>query len=350
MTTEPLLTISAFARAVDLAPSTLRYYDEAGLLPPAEVDPRTGYRYYTPALEQRASLLRRLREIGLPVEAMRAVLAGTPANAEKVLAAHVEGARDSAREAARVAREVLAALGEEAASRRAVVVVDGPEVAMALHRVATAAADDLGPLDGVLLDVAADGLAVVATDRYWMAAHRLAVARPAPEEARLVLPGTAVEAVVDRLLASTTATLTLDRASLRVDDGATVSEHAADDDHFPAWRLVVPGPGTGRATVEVAALRETLAGVEDGPARIAVGDGALEVRGYADAPRHRLDASTDGDRATIWLSPELALKALAVVVGDLVTLEWSDPARAIRLSPVEQRRLELVVMPVRPPG
>ncbi|MGH3741004.1 MAG: MerR family DNA-binding transcriptional regulator, partial [Micromonosporaceae bacterium] len=46
--TAPLLTISAFARAVHLTPSALRYYHEAGLLPPAEVDARTGYRYYTP--------------------------------------------------------------------------------------------------------------------------------------------------------------------------------------------------------------------------------------------------------------------------------------------------------------
>ncbi len=42
--TRPLLTISEFARAVDLAPSALRYYHEAGLLPPTEVDPQTGYR------------------------------------------------------------------------------------------------------------------------------------------------------------------------------------------------------------------------------------------------------------------------------------------------------------------
>ena len=72
----PLLTISAFARAVGLAPSTLRYYDEAGLLPPAEVDPQTGYRYYTPHLERRALLIGRLREVGAPVELMRAVLDG----------------------------------------------------------------------------------------------------------------------------------------------------------------------------------------------------------------------------------------------------------------------------------
>jgi len=38
--TRPLLTISEFARAVELAPSALRYYREAGLLPPTEVDPQ----------------------------------------------------------------------------------------------------------------------------------------------------------------------------------------------------------------------------------------------------------------------------------------------------------------------
>jgi len=76
--TKPLLTISAFARAVELTPSTLRYYDEAGLLPPAEVDPRSGYRYYTPELERRARLIGRMREVGVPVETMRLVLDSTP--------------------------------------------------------------------------------------------------------------------------------------------------------------------------------------------------------------------------------------------------------------------------------
>ena len=45
MTSSPLLTIGAFARAVGLTASALRHYDECGLLPPAEVDDATGYRY-----------------------------------------------------------------------------------------------------------------------------------------------------------------------------------------------------------------------------------------------------------------------------------------------------------------
>ena len=41
-----LLTIGAFAKAARLSPKALRLYDELGLLPPARVDPATGYRYY----------------------------------------------------------------------------------------------------------------------------------------------------------------------------------------------------------------------------------------------------------------------------------------------------------------
>ncbi len=54
----------------------MRYYHEAGLLPPTEVDPHTGYRYYTREQERRALLLSRLRAVGVSIETMRQVLAG----------------------------------------------------------------------------------------------------------------------------------------------------------------------------------------------------------------------------------------------------------------------------------
>ncbi len=65
------LTISEFARLVGLAPSALRFYDDCGLLPPAEVDATNGYRYYDKSQQPRAQLLRDLREIDLPLADVR---------------------------------------------------------------------------------------------------------------------------------------------------------------------------------------------------------------------------------------------------------------------------------------
>ncbi|MEU3078006.1 MerR family transcriptional regulator [Streptomyces laurentii] len=62
-----LLTIGDFARASGLSAKALRRYDETGLLPPARVDPYTGYRYYTRDQVEQARLVRWLRRIGMPL-------------------------------------------------------------------------------------------------------------------------------------------------------------------------------------------------------------------------------------------------------------------------------------------
>ena len=55
-----LLTISAFSRLTRLSRKALRLYDQLHLLPPAKVDPDTGYRWYGPGqLEQARHVLRR---------------------------------------------------------------------------------------------------------------------------------------------------------------------------------------------------------------------------------------------------------------------------------------------------
>ncbi|MFG3580986.1 MerR family transcriptional regulator [Micromonospora chersina] len=75
-----LLTIGAFARAARLTPKALRLYDELGLLPPAAVDPHSGYRYYTPAQLDRARLIAALRRAGMPLAEIQAVC-GLPPDA-----------------------------------------------------------------------------------------------------------------------------------------------------------------------------------------------------------------------------------------------------------------------------
>lgn len=68
-----LLTIGAFAQASRLSPKALRLYDDLGLLRPAVVDGRSGYRRYHPTQLGRARLIAWLRRLGMPLAGIREV-------------------------------------------------------------------------------------------------------------------------------------------------------------------------------------------------------------------------------------------------------------------------------------
>jgi DNA-binding transcriptional MerR regulator len=86
---EALLRIGPFSRASWLSIKALRAYHESGILVPAEVDPRTGYRSYSVAQLADASIIRRLRRLDVPLDAIREVLdARDPAITRKVLTEH----------------------------------------------------------------------------------------------------------------------------------------------------------------------------------------------------------------------------------------------------------------------
>ncbi|WP_425562865.1 MerR family transcriptional regulator [Micromonospora maritima] len=79
------MTIGAFARAARLTPKALRLYDDSGLLPPAAVDPHSGYRYYAPEQLDRARLIGALRRAGMPLAEIATVCALPPAAAAEAL-------------------------------------------------------------------------------------------------------------------------------------------------------------------------------------------------------------------------------------------------------------------------
>ncbi|MFI5836983.1 MerR family transcriptional regulator [Micromonospora sp. NPDC051300] len=80
-----LLTIGAFARAARLTAKALRIYDDCGLLPPAAVDPHSGYRYYAPEQLDRARLIAALRRAGMPLVEIRTVCGLPPEAAAEAL-------------------------------------------------------------------------------------------------------------------------------------------------------------------------------------------------------------------------------------------------------------------------
>ncbi|KAA8880625.1 MerR family transcriptional regulator [Nocardia colli] len=69
-----LVTIGDFSRMTYLSVKALRHYHEVGLLVPADVDAATGYRLYRSEQVPVAQVIRRLRDLGMPLQDVRAVL------------------------------------------------------------------------------------------------------------------------------------------------------------------------------------------------------------------------------------------------------------------------------------
>jgi DNA-binding transcriptional MerR regulator len=85
------LTVGDFSRMTHLSVKTLRHYHDVGLLEPAEVNPGTGYRYYRPDQVPTAQVIRRLRDLEMPVAEVKAVLAADDLAARNALiAAHLD--------------------------------------------------------------------------------------------------------------------------------------------------------------------------------------------------------------------------------------------------------------------
>jgi len=81
-----LLPIGRFARLSGLTVKALRHYDALGLLSPALIDATTRHRWYAPDQMEPARRIRRLRELDLPLPAVRAVLAASDGGRELLIA------------------------------------------------------------------------------------------------------------------------------------------------------------------------------------------------------------------------------------------------------------------------
>jgi DNA-binding transcriptional MerR regulator len=96
-------SIGEFARRSRLSIKALRHYDELGVLVPARVDEASGYRYYDVAQLEAARLVSMLRQLDLPLAAIRELLVCDPVDAAERIAAHwreVESAHDARRDLA----------------------------------------------------------------------------------------------------------------------------------------------------------------------------------------------------------------------------------------------------------
>ena len=69
-----LVSIGDFSRMTHLSIKALRFYHDQGLLEPARIDPATGYRFYETAQVPVAQVIRRFRDLDMPLDQVKAVL------------------------------------------------------------------------------------------------------------------------------------------------------------------------------------------------------------------------------------------------------------------------------------
>jgi DNA-binding transcriptional MerR regulator len=84
-----LLSIGEFATVTHLSIKTLRHYHEAGLLEPDTIDPHSGYRYYSTTQVPTAQVIRRFRDLDMPVRDIARLLAADTDDRAELITDHL---------------------------------------------------------------------------------------------------------------------------------------------------------------------------------------------------------------------------------------------------------------------
>ena len=327
--------IGRLARDSGLTVSALRFYDGAGVLVPAHVDPQSSYRWYSDEQVLVARLVARLRRVGMPVADIRRVVEhrDDPAVVDAVLQAHLTRLEDGLADARRELLSARSLLAQE--SPMTVVRTTAAALLDALRAVRFAVGTDpeLPMLTGVLLDADADAVRLAATDRYRLAVSAIEPAELEGAAASVLLPLD----LVDRLLASDAAGPVAVR--LQGDDvvvetsGGTVAGRRVDAE-FPDYHRVLRTGSAHHLDVDAAALRAELAG----------------------APTRTVPTGPDGDEETatvltlggveLGVNRDFLLEALPVDAGQLV-LGLDGPLAPLAIRDPRRPGDVRMVMPIR---
>ena len=337
-----LLGIGRVASLSGLPVSALRFYDGAGVLEPAVVDPASGYRFYRQRQVAQARLVAHLRRVGLALDDIRTVLA-EPARAASILATHLDrleaGLLDARREIS-IVRQLLE--NTEIAMTRCT--LPAAELKRALGEVRYAISSDPNQptLSGVFLDSEPGRLRVVATDRYRLATSTVPMTQPS--ELHCLLP----TAAVDELLAadqtgSLEVTVADGTITLAGENGAVRATVPGVD--FPPYRSWLD-LDRREVPLDAAALRAALdAGATESLTRD--GDGvAYQVSRLSVTARGvEVGASDDPDAVVIGVNREFLLQALEA--GDQLTLGLDDPIAPLAIRNPDPDGALCILMPVR---
>jgi DNA polymerase-3 subunit beta len=345
-------TIGEIARASGLGVSALRFYDSAGVLVPAAVDPVTGYRRYGERQILAARLIAGLRRVGMPVAEIARAVAELPDNdaVRKILDEHLlrleDGLTEARRELSRLHHLLDAGYTvEETAVTRINLPADALTAVLDAVRFAASADPDLPIINGVLFETEAETLTVVATDRFRLAVAGAPATISGPP-VRVVAPLPFVDALRPLLTGDVTLDFTPETLSVATPAGRVDAKPL--DVSFPDHRrLPDPGPAGRRVTVDAAGLR---AAVHAATAVTREHDGvAYEIAILAVDPAGTLRTAEETEWAAdtqshVAVNREFLLQALDAGGPGQLILELDGPIKPLAVRGTDGYSL---LMPVR---
>jgi DNA polymerase III subunit beta len=354
--------IGEMARASGLTVSALRFYDRVGVLVPAVVDPVTGYRRYAPHQIRPARVLAGLRRVGMTLVDITRVLEQLPdpAAVRGLLDGHLRRLEDGLADARRELSRIHALLDcEENAMTAARATLSGADLAAAIDSVRFAISHDpdLPALGGILIEVDAAAVRLVATDRYRLALSEIPVAAVDGPRARAIAPVSLVDQIRTLLGGAAEVSLAVDADRISVQTPAGRASAAPLDHDFPDYRRVLHDrlrrDAAHRVTIDVPKLRDALAsgtaptvvreqnGVAYDVAVLTVdADGTLDLVGE--------DTWQANDSGHTAVNREFLLQALDAAGHSQLVLELDGPITPLAVRVPDRESSFSILMPVRP--
>ncbi|MFJ4774525.1 MerR family transcriptional regulator [Streptomyces uncialis] len=351
MPNSELMPIGVFAQCSGLTASALRFYADSGLLPPAEVDPVSGYRYYGSDQVARATALRQLREIAMPLAAVEAVLDAGADEAARLLDEHVAKIVDDAATARQKAAAIKSTLGASVPGL-AIAALMGPVLADAVEQVLTATAHEPGMavLAGLHIEASHEAIALTATDRYRLSTRTLVPAKPADQTWVGTVDGDDMRAALTTVRRSALVRIEAVPHGIRLRMPEREDRHCRLlSEDFPDHRLMLASLGeiSTRATVSKDLLLRAL---EEHPGeRVAlhVSDHGVNVRPSNDEdPGVQLPATVTGGALQIRFEMTTLYPAVSTAIGPDVMLDLRRHDGPVTIRSADRGDLTTLAMPI----
>ncbi|WP_439032155.1 MerR family transcriptional regulator [Gordonia terrae] len=353
MTNSGLMPIGSFAQRCGLTTSALRFYADAGLLTPAAVDPVSGYRFYAGEQVDRAILVRRLREVDVPLAVVQKVVDAPPDEAARLIDEHVSTVMEAAAMASRRAAAIKDALGVPRGA--AAVEVNGPVTAAAIEQVlgATCAESDPAVLGGIRFESDSGTVVVTATNRYRLSTRTLPTTSESAPPWAITVRGDDLRACLADLRRTPRARIEVGDTGMWVRFPDRGVRHCRTlDDPFPDYRSMLAdlAPVSTRIEMSKTALLTTLEHQPGDAICLRVNTTDVTVCCGPAGDRHGLPAVVTGSPVELWFEMTTLYPAVSTAIGNDMLIDLRGPRQPVTIRSADNGDLTTLAMPSLPPN